>query len=165
MSCLRRLCRARRLSAQQGCPPPIKGLPPCASHVEPSAAPALRRAPTPEAAAARSGANPPHSRLRHFPPSIPPPVARQRTRLPHGAATSPGLAVTRPPPIGVAELPRRSRPTPFIGRNRVLDEPLAPLRPFPGRGRRRLAGIPADRATLCAKDDIARNQDFLGCFS
>jgi hypothetical protein len=108
------------------------------------------------------GADPPHSQLRRPPPSLTPAIARRRVRFPHGSATSPVPAVPRPPPVGVAEPPRQSCSAPFFGRNRILGEPLVPLRPFPGREHRWLVGIPAGRAALRAKDYIASRQLFPG---
>jgi hypothetical protein len=144
---------------------PIKGPPPlCLARRAASSSYALP-APRHQRPSRRNpGPDLPHSQLRHPPPSLTPAIARRRAHFPHGATTSSVLAVPRPPPVGVAEPPHRSRPTPFFGRYRVLGEPLVPLCPFSGRERRRLAGIPAGRAALRAKDYIASGQLFPGWF-
>jgi hypothetical protein len=59
----------------------------------------LRPCPPPAAATARSGADPPLSQLRCFPPLSHLAVARRRTRLSHRAATSPAQRSWWPPPL------------------------------------------------------------------
>jgi hypothetical protein len=93
------------------------------------------------------------------------PTEAHPTALSHGrASTSPETPLPRQAPGSTAKHHRRPLLRPNSGRKRVRGEPLVLFRPFPGRERRRLAGIPAGRAALTSKGYIARSQLFPGLF-
>jgi hypothetical protein len=57
-----------------------------------------------------------------------------------------------------------AHPDPYFDRKSILGELTHLFRTFPGRERRRLAGIPAAAPPPTPKGDIARNIFFPGCF-